>query len=275
MIATQTNRRPPVRTSIVRFLLRKELAEGRLLVLWTAALMAAVLVLYASLTLLTGGEDGTKLDPQSSEVPLVLMFFVSAGLASSSMVSPEIGGGNLEFLTTLPVSRNTVWWTKVGSALLVHILSLIAITAVYYLFLLVVSSAGLFYRDPHIILNDTRSQQLWCVPLLTFGAFGVGTVMTMFADRTLTAVLTTSIIVIAASASFASLGSTLEKGHQWVVPALIGLLSVIALGVSRTLFVHGETLRTSKRFTILLDIGIWDFLPIVVAVIIALVWLMY
>ena len=109
--------------------------------------------------------------------------------------------------------------------------------------------------------------------LHTLAVFSVGAFVTMLSDRTLNSVFITLIVSIAFTASFLGLSSVLDRNHTWVIWTLIAVLTATLLAVSYQLFVHGETLKTTKRYSILLNIGLADIVPIIAAFVLAYIWI--
>ena len=270
MIAQSTMEYVKTHNNPWRSLLWKELSESKMLVVWSAALMAALFI--GDIVFVRANDSELGVDAGGAQGLVFIVWFISALLTSSSMVSPEIGGAKLQFLSSMPLPRKRVWWTKVSVALTIHLLSMIAAAVVFFLMTELAAKGGIIHLTQHMTLLRFLTAY-WFVPVLSLGVFCVGTVVTMFTDRTLSSFFVSAILSIGLGAAFGALASTLNPGHYWLVWGLISLVSATLLAVSYQIFLHGESLRTSKRFAILLDIALFDLLPVIVAVILALLWI--
>jgi hypothetical protein len=250
----------------------KEFSEGKSVLLWTACLLIAFFVgsfMLQAITLV----DGERLLVSADTEIMVLfgVWVISAALSSSSMISPEIGGTNLQFLSSLPLSRKRIWWTKLLCMLAIHSAAL-AVSGLLFLALFTLTDR-LDFITWDIQLNSVP-QLCLNAALLTLPVFVVGGLMTVLVDRTISAFFLTLVVSIALAAFLLGLDSTLSVVHEWLIFPLAGIISLICLSASYELFVHGETLRTGKRLIILRDIFLTGVLPILIALIIAYCWLM-
>jgi ABC-type transport system involved in multi-copper enzyme maturation permease subunit len=279
MIAEQTkSRRTQRRFGLT--LLWKELIENSLLVVWIELLMVAFYVVLMKFVFPDAG--GPAVGINNAVLLLILTCFFSAALTSSSMVSQEIGTANLQFLSSLPISRKKIWWTKVTSALLIHLFSMVAAITIFVYFYQITANFSQVQGTTIVYTQSVGQASLshllsenWFVPILTLGVFSIGALTTTLLDRTVTAVFICVISSALVAAVAGSIQSVLNESHYCIVWAFLAASAFASLGASYRVFHDGETLKTSKRAAILLNIALWDILPIVGALIVGCLWILY
>jgi len=268
-----------------RGLLWKEFSENKSMLWWSIALtfvLFFVAVAYAAIS--NGGLDaGTSpVTGQNSAISapdglLVVIWAILAALNSAGMVSPELGSKTLQFLSSLPLSRNRIWWSKMASSLCMLGICL-AVSTITYIVLVVwfcrmgkmlptyhnypdirqITSASLAYLVHTEWSNITNNSPSFPYVL---SIFAVGSLITVLVDRTITALLLTVVVSVIIGSLLVSLTALLVPQHQHLISVPVALLSLLFLYLSHQVFVGGETLFTSKRYSIILwivfrDVGI-------------------
>jgi ABC-type transport system involved in multi-copper enzyme maturation permease subunit len=213
---------------------------------------------------------GFKYAPEdiSTFINVTLIIWLIAGIyRGCAMIAPEVGSGSFQFLTALPISRKYLWWAKVLSGLGVLYASIAASTA---------TMAGLCILGEHTNLVNASypvhvtfdgigpSILLLAVPA---ALFAIGTIVSMLIDNVIAAFVLTAIssagiaaLLIAAFSLAIYIGGSaipapdnVRIGDAYILLAAF-LASVIAASgrISFVLFQQGETLKTRKRFSLLL-----------------------
>jgi ABC-type transport system involved in multi-copper enzyme maturation permease subunit len=263
MITTQTNPPNSVRRKPTHGLLWKEIWENKMLVVWAIGLTAAFVAGDYTLYSINGTRQVT-LDPMC----LYAVWVIMATLCGSSMVSPEVGSASLQFLSSLPLSRNRLWWTKLLAQFTLHVISLFVTLCASDL----VAQIIFGLQAP---FGDSSRTMTAIAAAISIPVFCVAALMTVFTDRTITTFFISAIVSIIFGSIILGFMSLLMPAHYWVIGVLLAVLSVSILGISHELFVRGETMRTAKRFAVLREISLFDILPIVLALVLAYIWLMH
>jgi ABC-type transport system involved in multi-copper enzyme maturation permease subunit len=253
-------------------LYQKELIEFRLHILW--AVVITIVLLLGSVALggisssdisLQGERPAPVLDLSTVEPPLLSAMFLTALLCGSTIVSPELGKGTLQFLASLPLSRHRIWIKKITSAFAVFVFSTLCILAVWYGMLVMETLA--LHRPSDIAINTFRDvmKDTWPFLCISIPVFTISTVMSSIFDKTLTTMMIST--VVSAVVGWLILETTTILG-SWTpdvsecLPAYLVVLCIPAsLYVSHEVFVHGESLKTTRRYlvlarTVFFDIGL-------------------
>jgi ABC-type transport system involved in multi-copper enzyme maturation permease subunit len=193
------------------------------------------------------------------------------------MVAPEIGNGSLQFLSSLPVSRQRIWRTKFLVGLIAMILGVLAATIMFVIVYAVALHAHAFttpLRDiVHSLIRDG-----WPVLLFTPPLFSLGLLMTMLVDRTISAVVGT--IVAAAIVATAIIGTArvlnfTYNNVDYGLWAMFALTAPTFLSMSYRTFIRGETLKTSNRFKVAIPGLLIDIAIILGALVISIIWILW
>jgi hypothetical protein len=239
----------------------KELRENRMIIAF-AAMLTFVFFLVPALAVIT--HQSTPIDLQVFVMVTLVVWVASALLCGSSIVAQEIGSGSLQMLSSMPISRKDIWWTKIGAGMLIMVGCIVASTLTMTSLcsvgtLLEIVAPGMSTID-WIPGNDNT----FGVLAATIPAFAVGAVVTMLADRTISAFMAASVVGVLLYLGILSVVTellylfngystvTFDQGYQ--LDTLIGMVvfvTVALLTMSYKLFTCGETLKTAKRYKIL------------------------
>ena len=121
---------------------------------------------------------------------------------------------------------------------------------------------------------DIGSVSAYMLALLP--VFALGTVVTMLVDRTISSLMTgifATLGLVMAIASVANL-EIFKTFDLWLLVGFPALLVPICLSMSYTVFLHGESLRTSKKFWVLLPSFFRPIFVIGAALLISLIWIL-
>jgi len=237
----------------MKALVWKEWRENRLLIVWAIALMLVVLFGDVTYDLLS---HSIRIEAQELQAMTVFVWFVSALLCGSSMLSPEIGSGSLQFLSILPVSRARIWCTKLASGLCLLAACLLASWLATMVFCGIAELTGFVTPSGNEPIGAWLGYYGFTLPLFVTG-FLVGTLI----DRTISALMA-SMVVVALLTEAITLAETFVVGlfqgpvggsEPWaqIFITIVALVTVALAAISYKIFTQGETLRTSKRFVIL------------------------
>ena len=259
----------------MKALVWKEWRENSVLIPASALLMAVLFV--GMVSYLHSMRSDTRLFVNPAEVfqPLLLLFWsIPAALCSASMVASEVGNGTLQFLSSIPASRSKVWWAKALTAACITALSFAVSAAIFIALYFLFESIGLL-KQPFVSAMQMNGGVTIGGLLVAAPIFAVGTVATVLADRTIKALL----LLLGLAAGFWFVLYLIAESIQNYLfdrpslPVLIAVAIVLCLVYSNRTFVTGETLKTSRRFTILLDMRILDFFAVLAALVISYLWL--
>jgi ABC-type transport system involved in multi-copper enzyme maturation permease subunit len=246
----------------------KEWHENRLILAWASLLTFGVSII------------GMWLNAGSSSLPPTSDAFVgiailpcglSAMLCGAAMISPDIGSGSLQFLSTLPISRARIWLAKClfGVCLAAGTIAASLVSMAIY----VAIAVATHHMRPASPTPYQWPIEYYTAPILLF-AIGAAAGTTF--DRTISALMA-SVIVAGMVFPTLTLISDLAQKYApsyvdvfyWVVFAA---WTAAFLSASFTVFTRGESLKTEKRMWIMAGFG----LPAIVVVIgIAIVHAVY
>jgi len=241
----------------------KEWRENRIIIGF-AALLVAVIPIVPTLGVLT---HLSLPIPQSDLLSILLSICgVCALYCGSVIVAPEVGNGSLQLLSTLPISRRQIWWTKIGMGLLVMFASMVVCSIVMILITMLGLSMNLVSTGQTLTPAEYVTAQVLVALAATVFLFSVGSVVTMLSDRTLSALIGSvvtavtiylltiwtvgEILLILPHRQTIEFGT--HTGQLNILIAVFVLITLILFAASYRLFVSGETLKTNKRFRLLI-----------------------
>lgn len=256
-------------------LLRKEWHENRAVVPMSALLMAVLFGLLLGYRHYATNQGQPMVQPSTLFEPLLLIFWaIPAALCSTSIIASEAGAGTLQFLNSIPLSRNKIWWGKMLTAFYVVALCSIVSAAAFVLLYVITFATG-YIHEPLADALRVDSSEAELGLCITLPIFAVGSVTTVLVDRTITAMVllivisaVLSIIVMAASNAIQSMASA-------AIPApflLILLVVVLSLLYSNRVFVRRATLLSRETFSTLLG-PLIDVVVLGAAIWLSLYWL--
>jgi ABC-type transport system involved in multi-copper enzyme maturation permease subunit len=259
----------------------KEWREGRLGILW-APLLTLVLLAMASvynLDALQHRQNMDLVDAGATEGLILILWFFSAILCGASMMAPEIGSGSLQFLSSLPISRRRIWWTKIVVGLVTLALCIVGTALAYYVGYSIAFHVGAFDRPINRIVLDFLSTAPWQLPLIILPLFSLGALVTMLVDRTITALVGT----IITAAVFGSLiiyfisqfGNAVGNSGNIILQGMLTLTVPFFLSISYRTFMRGETLKTSNRFKVAIPGFLADVVIVFAALLISVIWILH
>jgi ABC-type transport system involved in multi-copper enzyme maturation permease subunit len=270
---------PIVRTRRTKFsLFRKEWQQQRILIVWSVALMIA---LFVGDVALSGLESTTGrhflLDDNAMELLVIVTCYLSAAICGSAIVAPEVGAGTVQFLSSLPIRRNAVWWVKTAVTAAIYAVTVFSVFACTCLLIGVAHEFGIAESASSFFTHVIRPD--WPTFLPAVSVLVAGALVTMLLDRTISAVMVTALFSIGAGTVIATVADRLNiwtpdfSSTFWIC-CITPLATISGLYVSHQLFVKGETLRTAKRLKILTVACLCD-LGIVAAALFAAYWLIF
>jgi ABC-type transport system involved in multi-copper enzyme maturation permease subunit len=252
----------------------KEWSELRMIIVMSTLLMFLLTVGY----IYYGYHDAPVVKKASADIflPMYVLFCcLPAALCGASMVAPEIGSNTLQFLTMVPVSRHRIWWTKIAAALTVTFASDVAAALLMYLVYLIANRMQLLSPQG---LNEYVVSQLELIAVViavTVPVFAVSAAATTLFDNTIVALFGVIVGLVGSIVEIWTVVNLLRT-DQPVTTIVVAFLAICNIAIcfnwSYKIFVHGETLRTSKRFKLMFD-GSVDIVAIVVAAVISYAWL--
>lgn len=175
-----------------------------------------------------------------------------AVLAGAGLFSQEIGAGTLAFLSSLPVSRHTLWWVKTTTALGALLLSLIT-TGLTWTVLCWLWSP----QSPLGIWNGVLSGHERFIEMLSFVGvvtlallfcLSVSLAVSPFFDRSLTASIFAVLACVAVALSHSGIVSGVRHGDGALWATLLALSVPLFGAVSYSTWTRGESLRGPKRY---------------------------
>jgi ABC-type transport system involved in multi-copper enzyme maturation permease subunit len=277
MIALQSSAQATDKGGKKRTFLWKEWRENRLLILVCPLLYIVFVVLGVESQPMS---TPWVMDPAACQFLLIFMLLLSAVLTGAAMAAGEIGAGTLGFLTSLPMSRNRIYWTKTGSLLAIHLLSAALTVLAYTGIVWTGSITGVFTHQLGFWSLMANNAPMF---LLIVGAsitiFFAASMISMLTDRPVVAVIVSIITTviwldIIFTVPFTETG-WMHEIYPYGAATCHAAFGLIALYAAYQIFVHGESLRTSKRFHILWRILLLDIGLPVAAIVSAFVWLMH
>jgi hypothetical protein len=177
------------------------------------------------------------------------------------LVAPEIGNASLQMLSALPINRSRLWRTKIGMGLAI-MSSCILITSLITLLLTwigpqfhLVSNVRPVDQSEYKIISETA--------LSTLFLFSIGAVVTMLTDRTISSLMSGIVISVILYLIAIYVSSQIDlygylyavEDHKafWWDPVKLDIyvmaaITILMITASHHIFVHGETLKTAKRF---------------------------
>lgn len=223
----------------MKMLFWKEWHELRALPLGAAV---AVAVLMTCVKVLTRGSH----DPFLAETAFILVgvWLLFGAVAGASAITQEIGSGTLQFLSSLPISRGTIWWVKSSAALGMLLPTVLSSSIVWALFHMLWAPPGA--RS----LNDFLGVLAFFLPCL-LGVFVVALAVSPFFDRTMSAVIVAVLAAIGIASLFINIVSKYSGGIDGPLPmlfTLVGLSIPTFAAISYWTFTRGEALRDGRRF---------------------------
>jgi ABC-type transport system involved in multi-copper enzyme maturation permease subunit len=220
----------------------KECYELRFLPLGAALAVAALLVGLKAYTHLLHDSYPTS----EALIPVLIgIWLLFAALTGSGTIAQEIGTGTLQFLSSLPVSRRTLWWVKAGAAFGMLLPSLLTSTLTW---LLCCEAWG----TGKAITNPIGVEFFlgYALPIL-LGVFAIALAVSPFFDRSLSAFVVSILFVWGIAALFISLTNQISPYHpEYLLYTLVGLSILTFAAISYWTFTRGETLRGSRRFIV-------------------------
>jgi ABC-type transport system involved in multi-copper enzyme maturation permease subunit len=170
-------------------------------------------------------------------------------IAGCGLFTTEATSGTLQFLTTLPVLRAKVWLAKImvgGSCVLL-------MTAVCAPIWAYVSRVAYAEHYGSAAPTDYWSEFGYGLAYVLFG-FTLGLVVSPLADRVATSLLTSVFGAILVTMIAHGLSVTYSPGPTPMAPAIYLTFILVSIAVflaaSYRTIVHGESLRSSRRFRI-------------------------
>jgi len=233
----------------VKQLFWKEWRELRLLPLGAALTVALAL---AAVKATTRYYHDPFPRPADVEGVLLVGWPLFAVLAGAGLFSQEIGTGTLAFLSSLPVSRRTLWWVKAATALGALLLSLLA--------------SGLTWTALCWLWSPQSPLAMWnggeTAPgrmIETFSFVGMVTLALLFClsvslavsplfDRSLTASIFGVLACVAVVLGHSALVSGVRHGDGALWATLLALSTLTFGAASFYTWTRGESLRGPKRY---------------------------
>jgi len=255
----------------------KEWRENWQGVVWAPAVVLVLLAMGAVYNVDLSDQQRIRMvDIGTAELFLYAIWILSAILCSASVVAPEIGSGSLQFLSSLPISRHRIWWTK----LLVGFVSMQLCIVTSTLTFLLVCAVAIHYRAftcPMTGVLGDLGKDGWIPILFTLPLFSMGLLMTMLVDRTINALVATVIASALVGTAIMGLARLLQfqiNGIDYAVWGLVVLTIPICLSMSYRTFMRGETLKTSNRFKVAIPGLVVDIAIILAALVVAVIWIL-
>ena len=188
--------------------------------------------------------------------------FVAGVLSGCGLFSGEVASGTLTFLTMLPITRPRIWRSKVGAGLLTLGASIAGIGIAGAVIMLSFAHSAIS-RIPYLSHSplDLKGAMIASMAGAAFtgiGCFIVALVVSLLLDRTLTSAIVSIAaclgipLLISGAVNAAEMQWPSSHGYWYYAMELMSILAIPSfLGASFYIFVHGETLRTTKRFILL------------------------
>jgi ABC-type transport system involved in multi-copper enzyme maturation permease subunit len=256
----------------------KEWRESRAVIPFSVILMAVLFVGAISLERYSLAQQERQLQLVSWDTfeGIVLVFWcIPAALCSASMVSNEIGSGTLQFLSSIPISRNRIWWAKLATGLAVLTLSAIASAAIFAAMYQAAFVLG-FLRDSFAIAINDLSVPTIVGILVALGIFAVGTLATVITERMITTLVTVVVLTVCCGLAVLVLSNVFGRGTTLASLVQICLFVVagfVCLTFSNRIFVKGESLKWPQRFSAVWNSRILEFLAVIAALVISYLWI--
>ena len=204
---------------------------------------------------------------------LVFIWMMSAAVCGAQVMAPEVSSGTLRFLTMLPVTRGRLWRSKVLAGAGATLGCIIGASLIAVAFCALLRQFHQFDDAFGLLFNGIAGNvgialaYLLCLVALVFC---IGCYATMLLEKTINAVLVTVVASVAAVAIISPANKYAETAVGWYV-----LVSALFLWMSLRTFQLGETLQTSKRFSILRwPRLVGDLLLVAASLLVALLWIM-
>lgn len=175
---------------------------------------------------------------------LVGVWLLFSAVAVAGTVAQENGAGTLQFLSSLPVSRRTVWLVKSSAALAALLASQISSTIVW-----VVLCALWAPSRTHSLTGWPWPGILASALLFMLSVFAIGLAISPFFDRALSAVVAAIVAALAIESLFVSIFTKYDGSHGFpLLFTLVGLSIPTFAAISYWTFTRGEALRDGRRF---------------------------
>lgn len=241
----------------------KEWRELRLLPLGAAL---AVVLLMGGVKAYTQYDGAPFPTPDMMLPSLVGAWLLFGVLAGAGLFAQEIGTGTLQFMSSLPVPRRTIWWVKVTMAFGVLLLSLLT-SAVAWTALCELWSPNGFSTMARNLPLPQLIQGFGIVLMFLLSCYSIALAVSLFFDRSLSAAVAAILACAAVHAAFSDLAGHLVPGFPGhsdrLLFTLLGL-SILSFGaLSYWMFTRGESLRgprclaiTLKTIGICLSLGV-------------------
>jgi ABC-type transport system involved in multi-copper enzyme maturation permease subunit len=261
----------------VNALFRKEWHENRAVVPMSALLMTVLFCLSLVYRHYATGSGQPELQASTLFEPLLLIFWaIPAALCSTSIIASEAGAGTLQFLSSIPISRNKVWCAKMLTAFFVVALCALFSAAVFS-GLYEVAVATRIIGQPLNEAIRTDGGALMLGLFVSLPIFAIGAVATVLVDRTITAMVL--LIVISAVISIVIMGvsNLVQTTISAAFPTtfiLVLLTIAVSLLFSNRVFVRGATRVGPENFKIFLA-PVFDVIVLGGAIWFSIYWLMH
>ena len=234
----------------------KERYEMRWLPPGAALAVAAVLIGIKAFT----QYHGERFLAFDEIVPVIFGAWLLFGvLAGAGLFSQEIGTGTLQFLSSLPVPRRTVWWVKVGTALGALLLAVLGSALVGVALCAIWSPGGL--TGGQSSLRDGTSwlgvlEGTGVVLFFLLNCLSIALAVSPFCDRSLIASVAATLACVGVDAAiFDVAGNLSHSGDGRLLFTLVGLTIPTFAMISYGTFTRGESLRSARRFTVAAKVG--------------------
>lgn len=207
---------------------------------------------------------------------LAVIWLLFAALAGAGTISQEIGTGTLQFLSSLPISRRTLWWVKAGAAFGMLLLSLLSSAAVWAILCALWCPTALHPVRIHMASQQDAFSLLLGIGMalaLLLSVYAVALAVSPLFDRALSAFVASILVCIAVGALFVTVAfyNNVPRSDYPFFTLIVLSIPAFAMTSYQT-FTRGESLRSARRFVVAgLTGGGW--LVVISLVVIAGHWL--
>ncbi len=253
----------------------KEWREQRIVVAAMPLVTFALIIGYAVCKSAGAlGENRTPaLDGGAVAGFLAFTWLMSAALCGAQVMAPEVSSGTLRFLTMLPVTRGRLWRGKVLAGAGATLGCMAGASLVTLAVCALLRQFHQFDDDYGQLLNGfagaagLAATYLLCLAALVFS---IGCYATMLLEKTINVVLVTVVASVVAVALISPANKYVETTLGWYA-----FVSALFLWMSLRTFQLGETLQTSRRFSILRwPRLVGDLLLVAASLLVAFLWIM-
>lgn len=236
-------------------LIWKELVEQRYIPAAYALLLMTVLVVWNIMGAYVAAHGGDSTDRLNPQVAVMVLTFTLAGcglIPGGIIISQEVRSGTIEFLSSLPVSRAKLWWSKVAGSLIILTASIFLVTVVFTLTVVCLfGSAGLAAIGSGELIHDLQSEGPFSIFMAIVYLFGVSILASTLTDRPIASIglaLAAGIALPAFSVLILSLIHVDNVSNLYCEICLYGVLAVYS--AAYLVFRHGGQLRSGRKFII-------------------------